>query len=229
MRRFVISLSLCSAVLCAVPAAAQPSPRRGTVFIGANGFASIEKAPSTKGLGNDDDTSGTVAGGSLVLGVHLTPAISARFEWGLTDTLTHEQRIGINPLAFQSDLLNRIGIGGTLPSIIDQRTRIARKSTTGLALLGYHLEAGRASIELLGGLGLVNQDVRTSFDVRILSGLLPFPQPEYTVSNYHAMAVVGSDVSVALTDHLAVVPSVRAFALNGGLSVRPGVGLRWTF
>ena len=30
-------------------------------------------------------------------------------------------------------------------------------------------------------------------------------------------------------DHAAVVPSLRAFSLNNGLSLRPGLGLRWTF
>jgi hypothetical protein len=162
--------------------------------------------------------------------------VSARFEWGLTDTLKHEQRIGISPLAFQNDVFARLVAGGTSISsvtqlsIVDQTMRVRRKSMAGMALLGYHLDAGRASIEVLGGLALVNQDMTTSYDVRILSGLiLPYPQPEYTVSNYQAAAVVGSDVAVSLTDHLAVVPSVRAFALNGGLSLRPGVGLRWTF
>jgi hypothetical protein len=233
MRRFVISLTLFAVVLSAAPAAARQ--RSGTVFIGAGGFAAIEKAPTTRGLGSDDDGSGTVPGGALVVGIHLTRRVSARFEWGLTDTLTQEQRIGINPLALTGDFWLRVGATGpsssiTQLSIVDQRTRIERKSMTGLALLGYHVDAGRASIELLGGLAIVNQDVKTSYDVRILSGLiLPYPQPEYTASNYQAAAVVGSDVAVSLTDHLAVVPSVRAYVLNGGLSVRPGVGLRWTF
>jgi hypothetical protein len=43
------------------------------------------------------------------------------------------------------------------------------------------------------------------------------------------VAVVGADVAVSLTSHAALVPQVRAYALNGALQVRPGLGLRWTF
>lgn len=44
---------------------------------------------------------------------------------------------------------------------------------------------------------------------------------------YTAAPVVGVDARVALTDHASIVPGM--LALNGGLIVRPAVGLRWRF
>lgn len=231
MPRPVALALLCSSVLFVPsPALAQPSPETGTVFIGATGFAAFEKLPTSSGFGMDDDASGTVAGGALHLGLHLTPRISARVEWGLTDTLRSSQSLGVNPLAAL-----QLGSALTAPvladlSIVDSSIERRRQTAVGALLVGYHVPAGRASIEVLGGIGFVNQDLQEGYDVRILrSQIFPFPQPQYRSSTYHAVAVAGADVSVSLTDHAAIVPSVRAFAVNGGLSLRPGLGLRWTF
>jgi hypothetical protein len=219
------------------PARAQ-SPSRGTVFIGAGGFASVEKAPTSRGLGvPQNDRSGTVAGGGLSIGVHLTPRVSARFEWGLTDTLKQSTSLGVNPLATVPVLPGGVGTSGNvtggLPTqslVVSQDFERKIETMTGMALLGFHVPAGRASIELLGGLGFVNQDTQERYSVRFTNPLiLPFPQPEYRTSTYHAVAVAGADIAVSLTDHAAVVPSFRAFVLNGGLTMRPGLGLRWTF
>lgn len=212
-----------------VSAVAQPSPDTGTVFIGASAFAAIEKLPTSNGLGLEDDGSGTVAGGSLHLGLHLTPRVSARVEWGLTDTLRSTQILGVNPLAVSEFPFLGASIGPERPIVRGGLER-KRQTAVGTLLLGYHVPAGRASIEVLGGLGIVNQDLQEGYDVRILqSTLLPFPQPQYRTSTYHAVAVAGADVAVSLTEHAALVPTFRAFALSGGLSLRPGLGLRWTF
>lgn len=238
MSRLAVALAFLALPVISTTAAAQPSPDRGTVFIGVTGFAAIEKAAETRGLG-DSDNSGTVAGGALSVGVHLTQRVSARFEWGLTDRLKTSQPIGV-PLASTLDVMPFGSLGGgqvgvsmgltNISSIVETNYRQERQTMTGLALLGYHLGDGRVSLEVLGGLGLVNQEIETSYDVRILRGeRLSLPQPSYATSSYSAVGVVGADVTVALTDHAAVVPSVRAFALNSGLSLRPGVGLRWTF
>ena len=100
----------------------------------------------------------------------------------------------------------------------------------GFALLGYHLGAGRAQIELLGrprpGERTGDDDHRDS--VAGLSGV-PSYRGEYTTSAHHAVAVVGADAAVSLTTRAALVPQVRVYALNGALQVRPGLGLRWTF
>ncbi len=193
--------------------------------------------PTFGGTGQPaDSSSGTVAGGALGLGLHLTEHVSARFEWSLTDTL-RQSSPGYYSLAAPAGLGTLAGGGGfiglpndPLLSIVSSSAETRRTTTAGFALLGYHVTAGRASIEVVGGLGLLNTDLTTRYDVRIARGLsLPAPFPEYTASTYEAVAVVGADVAVSLTSHAAIVPQVRAYSHGSSLSVRPGLALRWTF
>lgn len=237
MSRHSFAAALLTSFLFVPAAFAQPSPERGTVFIGATGFAAVEKEADA-GF-EDADNGGTVAGGMLSVGVHLTPRVSARFEWGLTDRLRTDQSyvIGVPLDTSLSQLLGRNGLEtwtsfgpADLTSVFPSNYRIERETMTGLALLGYHLGEGRVSLEVLGGLGFVNQEVETEYDIRILLGVREsISRQSYTTSTYHAVGVVGADVTVALTDHASVVPSIRVFSLNNGLSLRPGLGLRWTF
>jgi hypothetical protein len=213
-------------------ASAQPST--GTVFVSGAGFAAIESGPSSDGFGVDaPDTGGTVAGGALGLGIHLTRHVSARVEWALTDRLELSQ--GNAPLA-TSRVDPFAGLSTTafpgvtatvFTSIINPGFRQSTRTSSAYTLLGYHVGEGRLSLEALGGLGLVQQDVKSSYEVRILG--LPSPRTTARSTNYFAAAVVGADIRVTLTDHAALVPHVRAYAANGGLSVRPGLALRWTF
>jgi len=234
--RLVSSLAFTLAL--SAPALALAQPASGTVFISGGAFAAIEQAPTTSGFGvPESDASGTVAGGALGIGVHLTAKVSARFEWSLTDTLRRRQDGYASPF-LNPELLAAISrpgpaigrLDGAGLSLVPFTPETRRSTQAGFALLGYHVGAGRASIELLGGLGLLNTDVETSYDVRIArGGSFPARASGYKTSNYHAVAVVGADVAVKLTEHAAVVPQVRAYALNGALSLRPGLSLRWTF
>lgn len=207
------------ALLAGSSATAAAQPSSGTVFISGAAFAAIEKAPTNSGGGlPENDASGTVVGGGLGIGVYLTSHLSARFEWSVTDRLTQSQRLGV---------FSSVDAAGRATSVVDPRFESTIQTTAGYALLGYHLRARRASIELLGGLGFVDSNAISKYDVRLLS--LTGVESEYKSSTYHAAAVVGADVAVKLTDHAAIVPQVRAYALGGGLSVRPGLSVRWTF
>lgn len=219
MRR---SLVLALLVLVAFPAFTAAQQRRGTVFISGGALAAIEHLPSTTGYpGVDATTGGTVPGGMLAVGVHLTPRVSARAEWSMTDELTLDSGYVVYPLLAAAQPADLIAPGGP---------REHRRTTSGYALLGYHVTSRRAALEVLGGLGLVNTDARYEYDVRILArAIFPSPMPEPRSSTFQAVAVVGADLAVSLTRHAAVVPSFRTYALNGGLSVRPGLSLRWTF
>lgn len=233
--RLVASLALVLLAASATIATAQSSS--GSVFISGAAFAAIEKSPTFGNFGQPaGDSGGTVAGGSLGIGVHLTERVSARFEWSLTDVLRQSQDTAY-PL-YASGVLAPLSGGGTLIglpddpflSIVPASSETKRTTAAGFALLGYHIAAARAAIEVVGGLGLLNTDVTTSYDVRIARGLGLAPtRQESTSSTFDAVAVVGADVDVSLTTHAAIVPHVRAYARSGGLSVRPGLALRWTF
>lgn len=221
--------ALALALVACFPFFAAAQHDRGTVFIGAGALAAIEQAPSSTGFpGADGDASGTVPGGMLGVGVHLTPRVSALVEWSMTDELSFTQGYAVSP-ALVSELAV-LGVPVTDLSIYDPRVEQTRRTTSGYALLGYHLTSRRAALELLGGVGVVNEDTTSQYDVRILArSTFLAPMPELKTSTYHAVAVVGADVAVSLTRRAAVVPSVRTYVMNGGLSVRPGLALRWTF
>jgi hypothetical protein len=235
-RLFPIVAILAAACVAPSAASAQVAADTGTIFVGAAGFADMRRAPTSEVLnGPDDDASGTVAGGALTLGVHLTPRLSVRAEWSLSDTLSLDRNYPFYPYAVE-DLVTR-GLGGLSPSglpptslLVPQQTTEQRDVKAGFALLGYHLGAGRASVELLAGLGLVNEQVTTITEI-LLPGIprVPNYRSEYSTSAHHAVAVVGADAAVSLTTHASLVPQVRVFAVNGALQVRPGLGLRWTF
>ncbi len=215
---------------CALPPAAiaQPAADTGTVFVGLSGFADIRRAPTSEVQnGPDDDASGTAPGGALALGVHVTPRLSVRAEWSLSDTLSLERNSPIYPYAVEELAFRALPPTSLL---VPQTTTEERDVKAGFALLGYHLGAGRAQIELLAGLGVVNERVTTITEIQlpVFPGV-PNYRNEYATSAHHAVAVVGADASVSLTTRAALVPQVRVYALNGALQVRPGLGLRWTF
>jgi hypothetical protein len=229
MNRVFPVLALLVAACAAPPAAvAQVAADTGTIFVAASGFADLRRAPTSEVQnGPDDDASGTAPGGALAVGVHLTPRLSVRAEWALSDTLSLERNSPIYPYAVE-DLAFRALPPTSL--LVPQTTTEERDVKTGFALLGYHLRAGRAQIELLAGLGLVNERVTTITQIQlpVFPGV-PNYRSEYTTSAHHAVAVVGVDAAVSLTTRAALVPQVRVYALNGALQVRPGLGLRWTF
>lgn len=231
MRR-IAPLALVLVLAPVVVASAQPSS--GTVFISAGGFAAIERGPTSRGLGVPNaDRNGTVAGGSLGLGIHLTERVTARVEWSLTDGLKRADDIGVYPLAGIEASLFFPPSGPSLTSIVSTDVQHTTTTSAGFALLGYHVPAGRATIELVGGVGILNTDIETRYSTRQGRGFgsifPPMPEARFSSSSYHAVAVIGTSLPVALTSHASVVPEVRAYATGGGLSLRPGLGLRWTF
>lgn len=223
----VLPVFVLAALLTALPAAAQP--QSGTVFLSAGAVAVIDEAPDgglTLGLTTEADGRTTMAGGALGLGVYLTPHVSVRAEVQVAGRSTTRRDL---PGA----------LAGTAPFTITQRYEVTRETTPVFALLAYHLPAGRLSVEVTGGLGLVRQSVTSRYEFSVsgpglgtgLGGaFLPTPTVDVlTTSGTHAVAVVGADVAVAATGRLAVVPQVRAYVVGNALSVRPGIGLRWTF
>lgn len=223
----VLPVFALAALLTALPAAAQP--QSGAVFLSAGAVAVIDEAPGgglSLGLTSEADGRTTTAGGALGLGVHLTPRVSVRAEVQVAGRSTTRQEL---PGALPS---------GT-PFTISQRYEVTRETTPVFVLLAYHLPAGRMSVEVTGGLGMVRQSVTSRYEFSVsgpglgagLGGaFLPTPSVDVLeTSGTNAVAVVGADVAVAATSRLAVVPQVRAYVVGNALSLRPGVGLRWTF
>lgn len=233
MRRFplVAAALFCSAL--GLPSSAAAQARTGPVFITAAGLAAIDRAPTSDSASGTlfaaPDSGGTTAGGAFGVGVHLTPRVSARLEAQLSGAVKSSRVLpgGADPSLFP--------IPGVTVLRLEQTIATSREATPVFALLGVHLDNARLSLQLVGGLGLVHQTQRTSLRTRLLNGTLPpgvnldSLGSEVRVSDHHAVAVVGADAAVAFGRHAAIVPHLRAYVLSGSLSLRPGVGLRWTF
>lgn len=58
---------------------------------------------------------------------------------------------------------------------------------------------------------------------------LPFPPSTNKYTSYGVNPVVGVDARIAMTDHASIVPGIRLFGGNGGIILRPSVGIRWGF
>ena len=239
IRRVVVVAAVVGFSLLARVTPAGAQPEAGTIFVTGAGLAVIEDGPTLttpdtldRALAGNDG--GTVAGGSLGVGVHLTSHVSFRAEWSTTADLRETTASGFLPQT------TPFTFGGTLtvfppPAIIESRSTTRRRSTAVFSLLGYHFAGRRVSLDVMGGLGLVRRSLRWSYETRFIAptlgtAFLPLPSTSETKSAaYHAVAVVGADAAVSVTSRLAVVPQVRAHVLGGTLSLRPGLGLRWTF
>lgn len=226
-RAFLLSFCLCAAV-CALPQPANAQSPTGTVFVTGSGFAHLRWASTVQDRGTS--ASGAAAGGGLGLGVHLRPRLSARVEWSMTGRIEDTWEPAALPV---EPLWTMLEGALALPStrlVVPTTFTETYEAKAAFALLGYHLYAGPVAFELLGGLGLVDERITQVTEVS-LPMLPPLPgyRNEFATSTYHAAAVVGLDAAVTLAGRAALVPQVRAFALNGALHVRPGLGLRWTF
>lgn len=56
---------------------------------------------------------------------------------------------------------------------------------------------------------------------------LPAYTQDYT--SYSVNPIVGLDARVKMTEHASLVPGIRVVGAQGGIIVRPSVGLRWEF
>ena len=112
IRRVVVVAAVVgfSLLVRAAPAVAQPEA--GTVFVSLAGLAVIDDGPALTNFdralaGND---AGPVAGGTLGVGVHLTPRVSFRAEWSTTAELRDETTAtNILPLTSFTATVKRAG------------------------------------------------------------------------------------------------------------------------
>ena len=112
-------------------------------------------------------------------------------------------------------------------------TTWASRRRTVSALFGVHSAAQRAvRVGAYAGLAFTAFRQRIAADAPAI--VLPAPPPATEFTHLGATPIVGVDVAVAISRHLAVVAVVRAHALEfasdlRGVSVRPGVAARVSF
>jgi hypothetical protein len=112
-------------------------------------------------------------------------------------------------------------------------TTYASRRRSVSALFGIH-SAERHAVRVGAYAGLAFTAFRQRIAADAPAIVLPAPPPATGFTHLAATPIVGVDVAVAISRHLAVVGVVRAQALEGGsdlrgFSVRPGVAARVSF
>lgn len=211
-----------------------------SVFVDGAAFASIERRNTYDSepypiYGVAQDPNGTVAGGSAAVGVWLTPTVSVRFEVALPAQLETSVEQG-----YPIPALSEIGLpypGYGYSSELRERTR------TFSPLLAWHTARWHGvQWGFLGGAAFVVRTQRMIDDTVYPLYLAPVPnigrpaaitvpsqRGETAITTYGVTAQVGLDADIAIGGRLSVVPQVRAVGFDGGVSIRPGVGVRIRF
>lgn len=237
---------LVGAWLTASPARAQGLFVEGSVFGGIERRVTqkVETTvtPSTQGAESTPvpDINGSVIGGTFTIGTWVAPRVSLRLEtsWPgeVDDRVERTQTIpGAGPVP-------------VLTSRIERHSWDRARTFT--ALVGYHTTRRRGvQLGYVGGAAFVwrtlrQREVSTSSTlsgggVVIGPGGVVIPQPvivipiartfDATTNIYGVSAAVGMDADIAIGSRFSAVPQIRVIGMNGGVSVRPGVGFRATW
>jgi len=206
--RAVAALLLMLLSLCAERAFAQTAYFQGGIEMDARRFSS---QPDDRVF--DANTSAALVGG----GGFLTPMISAGVELdiGRESQVAHSVTVTI----------------AGRPETVTTTYASRRRSVS--ALFGIHSAATHAvRVGAYAGLAFTAFAQRISADAPAIVLNAAPPPTEFT--HLAAAPIVGVDVAVAISHHLAIVGVVRAQALGfgselHGFSVRPGVAARVTF
>lgn len=112
----------------------------------------------------------------------------------------------------------------------ESRTIVSDRLSTISTLLWYRQSVGeRTSLVYSAGMAFGIGRTESTYTILGLpdqNTIAPITS-EYT--SYSVNPLVGIDARIAMTEHAALVPGVRLLGANGGIIMRPSIGLRWQF
>src|SRR5262249_27857584 len=238
--RPVLNLAMRRAILVLLAATAWTVPvgAQSRIFVTGDVLADLKRFsgdPNTPTL--DGNAIGGGAGVGALVGGRWSISLDA--DWSASTTRTTRFPIGVLET-----------FGNALPIPVRQSPTTSNRLTTVSALLGYHARpTDRVSVGVFGGLSFVHVRRTVDFipyavpvsltmiDPGVTLPLCCYPccfQRQERVDNVPA-ATAGMEAAIDLGAHIAAVPQVRAHAFSlsdggpGGFSIRPGIGIRWTF
>jgi hypothetical protein len=240
------TLLFIAAVLCATPAFAQTSV---AAALGADLTKSYES--TTNGATFPDSEREAIA-----WALRLGTALGSRWGVELEFNRAGELEMQNGPIAYQlaaggpggftwsSSSLGSVGSGildlGASPvrfPVPEVRTDQRNTTWNASGWFGQPL-GGRAELAVLAGVGfsrvVQNTDYSISGPPQLLA-LIPIAQRSYRtrIIDYGVGPLVGAEVRIRMTDHVALTPGIRVQSLGNnlapGLLLRPAVALGWTF
>ena len=235
-----IILFLSAALLASAGAASAQS----RFYVGGAAMADIKRFDSFEldprilaSLGDITSRDGTAAGGGVRVGTFLHPLWTLELAVDASASTTRGFRNPIEALPSRSSTLR-------LPELSNSNSFL-----TVSAVVGFHPEKmGRMRLGYFGGLALVRGTYETTLpdysftpiDLSFIRGLPNFTIPGLSIPGQSLSrvdnstgGVMGLEAAIDVSEHLAVVPGVRAIVFSSsGQSVfliRPEVGARWSF
>lgn len=191
-----------------------------------------------------DHASGDIFGGSrdseaLGFALRLDRALGTR--WGVELEYVRggetEFESRVTPLPFPELLQSQSSPSFTVvssSSLIfpprETRTTVRSRASSVSTLAWYRQSVGaRTSLVYSAGLafGIGHTESTYTYIAFPNQNTLPPIVSEYT--SYVINPVVGVDARIAMTEHASIVPGIRVLGADGGIRIRPSVGLRWQF
>lgn len=209
-------------------------------YVGASFIADVVRVSGSTAGG--DFGNGEAFGGALRVGTSLGS------QWGVELELARTGEIETTP-DFQ--ILSSLSFGFTSDPNTPPVTQIfpppqihsERQLSTVSTFLWWKQEfSDRFSLVYLGGVAFT----RTEFDMSVRyepfpipripfpPGGVPLPLPgprsfDTETVTYDADPALGLEGRIRMTDHLQLAPGIRLQTAAGGWTIRPGIGLQWTF
>ena len=233
MRRVVISLAL---LLASSPAAAQ-------TYVSASLVGDITRF-SHVDVAGVEDRGGEAIGFGLRLGTSITDVFGVEIEFVRPSIIESSIDSEILP-AFDTPVIGLPSVPLLLPDLIFPPIRYqlrteTRNSTVATSVWARQTLTARVSLVYSGGVALVRSHQVSSFEYVPGGGSpfpIPFPMPRVPVSfsvadvavAYSLQPQVGVEGRIGMAEHVQLLPALRMNGLQGGWSLRPSVGLGWTF
>ena len=218
------AIFLAAGLSFATGASAQP-------YVGGSILVDIVRA---SGPVDDTPGSGEAIGGGLRIGVAL------RNQWGIDLEFIRSGEVEWQPdVRILADVTRSLpGVFGVPPNIsifpspqFSSETQLSTLTTT----LWWRQEVNdRFDLVYFGGAAFTRTatDSNVSYILPASAGLLPLPFPQFFEQEsigYDTGVVVGIDGSIAMTDHLRLVPGFRLISVASRWILRPSAGLQWKF
>ena len=240
MRTSVGASAVLAVIVWALPASGQ------SIYVaGAIGAEVVRTSSTESGGAAFDNGSGEALAGALRVGTVITPHFGVELEFFRPGEIETDNG-GLVPLASRISWTSGVGaVPGSvvsnisdlsLPSFIDQSTRMRTTTTSALAFVRQPI-GSRFELVYLGGVGFSR--VVREMDIEFRRPTLPLPglfiPPSYSTrtTQYAAGPVVGAEMRAGMTGHLQLVAGLRMHTLGqsvvDGWMIRPNVGLAWKF
>jgi hypothetical protein len=243
VRRSIVRRGLFVAVFALLVTSATASAQ--APYVGASFFGDIVRTTHVEGPAERDAPGSGEAGGfALRVGTPIGASWGVDLEYARPSQIKSDAQL-VYPLS-ASPLVQTAPTGleelfGAIPTIYPPIYPIPlaietrdRHSTLAAMLWALQNVSDRVALVYLGGVAFnrFERDYEYGFAnvaAPAGSGLLQLPLITSRTIAYSARPVIGVESWIGLSNHIRLIPGVRLQTVENGWSVRPGIGIAWTF